>query len=296
MSTKLTFSQRHNFREVPETWQKDGMTIELKNRLWTVIFDLYWGKMKYYRSHISSPGNMARAVWDGFMKLPIDHKPATISPLQRIFHKMYEGLEWFEVYDYLEFFVRTELNQANIWDREDRIRRKDDFIRRCNQVLEDERSAYRFVSGIITPIIDDLSIDSIETALRHPLAGVYEHMQAALQCYSQRPEPDYRNSIKESISAVESLAKLITGNSSSTLGAALTTLERNGNITFHRALVRGLKNIYGWTSDEGGIRHGMSEQANVDEEDARMMLVACSAFVNYLVSKAEKAGVDLTGE
>jgi len=44
--------------------------------------------------------------------------------------------------------------------------------------------------------------------------------------------------------------------------------------------------LYGYTSDEGGIRHALIEKnSQVQIEDARFMLIACSAFVNYLISK-----------
>jgi len=44
--------------------------------------------------------------------------------------------------------------------------------------------------------------------------------------------------------------------------------------------------LSGYTSDKGGIRHGLKEEDhNVDIDEARFMLVTCSAFVNYLISK-----------
>ena len=47
---------------------------------------------------------------------------------------------------------------------------------------------------------------------------------------------------------------------------------------------------------EPGIRHaeGLTDP-NVGREEAQFMLVACSAFVNYLTEKARQAGVDGIG-
>ncbi len=50
---------------------------------------------------------------------------------------------------------------------------------------------------------------------------------------------------------------------------------------------------YGYASDAGGIRHGSSEHAKVGSGDARYILIWCSAFVNYVTEKAQKAGVKL---
>ena len=99
--------------------------------------------------------------------------------------------------------------------------------------------------------------------------------------YSNRSKPDYRNSIKESVSAVEAMCKKLT-NSKSALPAALTMLDKNLKVPMPGSLKGGFEKIYGYASSTHGIRHGFSEVQEVGEEDARFMLIACSAFVNYL--------------
>jgi hypothetical protein len=37
----------------------------------------------------------------------------------------------------------------------------------------------------------------------------------------------------------------------------------------------------------------MLGKSNLDIEDARFMLSTCSAFINYIVAKADKAGIEL---
>jgi hypothetical protein len=70
-------------------------------------------------------------------------------------------------------------------------------------------------------------------------------------------------------------------------------LVGEGKIKIHRALKHGFGNIYGYTSDEKGIRHPLldDEKANVDEADALFMIGACAAFVSYLINKARSAGL-----
>jgi hypothetical protein len=104
-----------------------------------------------------------------------------------------------------------------------------------------------------------------------------------LELLSNRKNPDYRNSIKESISAVESMAKTITQKPKADLEEALRILERSGKI--HGALKAGFSKLYGYTSDEGGIRHAMMEEPDLSSSDAQFFLVSCSAFTNYLKSK-----------
>ena len=65
-----------------------------------------------------------------------------------------------------------------------------------------------------------------------------------------------------------------------------------GRIKIHSALERGFKQIYGYTSDSDGIRHGLMEEPTCDFEDAKFMLVSCSAFINYLIAKSLKAEIE----
>lgn len=108
------------------------------------------------------------------------------------------------------------------------------------------------------------------------------HTEKSLEHYSKKPEPDLTNAIKESISSVEAAARIVVGSEKDTLGEALKKLGKAGAV--HPSLVAGWKNIYGFTSDVGGIRHASNtEEVAVDANLAKYMLISCSAFANYLM-------------
>lgn len=155
-----------------------------------------------------------------------------------------------------------------------------------NKLFEQEYVGYRFVKGYIVAITDKNEIEAIEKACSNPFEGCRAHIQKALGFLADRENKDYKNSIKESISAVESICEIIV--SEKTLSDALNKLEKAG-ITIHPALREAFKKLYAYTSDQGGIRHaeGMFE-SDVSFEDAEFMLVSCSAFVNYLIVKHNK--------
>ena len=196
--------------------------------------------------------------------------------------------KWFRVYDFMEFMA-NEYPSSDISAR---------FMDEANRILEQERSGYRFISGVIAPIASTEERETVEDALDttrgHPkLAGTFIHLRDSLKLLSNRQSLDelvYRNSIKESISAVESICQVIAGERA-TLGDGLKIIERASNIELHRALKQAFSSLYGYTSDANGIRHALLDEPNLELEDAQFMLVACSAFVNYLVSKATKAGI-----
>jgi len=113
--------------------------------------------------------------------------------------------------------------------------------------------------------------------------AVRKHLHRALELLSDKKKPDYRNSIKESISAVESITQELSGNPKATLGEALKILEKKNKL--HPALKVAYLKLYGYTSDEGGIRHAMLEEPNLSVADAKFFLLSCTSFINYLKSK-----------
>ena len=161
-----------------------------------------------------------------------------------------------------------------------------------NQLFEKEYVGYRFVAGEITPITNSLEIQEIEQACQIPFEGAHVQLQKALGFLSDREHPDYKNSIKESISAVESVCKVIANKPKAELGDALKALIAEG-YPIQGALKTGILALYGYTCEAGGIRHAEREtESTVTFEEAKFLMVTCSAIVNYLVAEYGKHGAE----
>ena len=155
-----------------------------------------------------------------------------------------------------------------------------------NEYFKREYIGYRFVDGIIVPISDSYEINTIQEALSNKFDAVYEHISKANKHLSNRDNPDYENSVKESISAVEALCEILTGvtGKEATLGRMLKKIEDNG-VVIHSGLRAAFNTLYGYTSDANGIRHaGDIGGPSTTFEEAKFMLVTCCAFINYLIS------------
>lgn len=276
------FSQRYGFRQVRDVIQTESMDQELRNRLWDVAFQSFFERLRtpVYDTQ-EEPSEVMRflpVLWHEHLKRPSDTIPQLESQARKQVREYFFACEWYEVYDFIEFLGSRYPDDAE--------RRQ--FIEQCNGVLKDELSGYRFVGASITPITTEEEIAEVEDALATtgPFAPVAQHLKRALELLSDRKNPDYRNSIKESISAVEALCGLVTGESTPTLGHCLKELEKH--VDLHGALRSAFEKLYGYTSDAEGIRHALLDQPRLDFEDAKFMLVACSAFVNYLKAKLSK--------
>lgn len=190
--------------------------------------------------------------------------------------------EWYRKFDLIEFSIKVLRRQCQQGDRRfEKI--VNSFVDMLNATFIRLKYAYRVVGDLIVEITNDEEIKTIETAIKQETA-IKTHFSCALKLLSNRPTPDYRNSIKESISAVEALCREIT--SENTLGDALKKLEKNG-VTIPVFLKSGFEKLYVYTNNEKtGIRHALMDDAETPQYDeAKFMLVACSAFVNYIQGK-----------
>lgn len=278
----MRFSQRLGLQPVKTQLQIDSIDDDLRIGLWNVVDTHYLKKFEPSpRAHLGKI--FFQLLYLSFLKLPLDSIDRFYSERCKRLRAWYFGWEWFQVYDFIEFLGQIEMTGFNAAQ----------FRKVCNEVLEKELSGYRFVSAQITPITNDIELNEIEQAIEisqeKKMLGVKTHLTTALAFLSDRKNPDYRNSIKESISSVEAMAQIILGDQKAELGKALKVIEEE--IGLHPALKAGFVKIYGYTSDADGIRHAMIQDSKSDFDEAKYMLVSCSAFINYLMMKAVKAGI-----
>lgn len=268
----MKFSQRIGKTSIRDMIQVDGMDYDLRVGIWNVIYDHFLRNIEDTYVNFSS----IPLLWIDFFKMPLDYIYTNNTTQFRFFRKWfkdwYDAAEWFEIYDLLEYISSFEYKQNF-----------DIMIESTNSILEKEMSAYRILKGSVTKITDELELSAIENASATEWNTVNEHVKTAVQFLSNRKSPDYRNSIKETISALESACELFSENTNGKFGTSIAKVTSQLNL--HSSLKKGFNALYGYSSDEGGIRHSLKEDSAAPTfEDAKYMLVTCSAFINYLKS------------
>ena len=274
----MRFSEREGFKPVRTVFQIDSVDENLRNGLWTIIYNCVIRRVSIQiLSGDTGIRDFLSNLWIYHYQKAVDQQLSYDEFLKFIRKEIFSG-PWYGIYDFIEFV----LSYFPFTSQE-----RDSFRKACNFWLEREMSAWRVIGNTVTRLTSEEEIEVVEAtcALRGPFTSASTHMNTALAHLSDRKSPDYRNSIKEAISAVESACRVVTENSKATLGDALKQLEKKG-IRIHPALRAGFDKLYGYTSDEGGIRHSLLEQSTVDFEDAKFMAVSCSAFVNLLRARS----------
>jgi len=277
----MRFSERAGLKPTKNIIQMDSMDDDLKNSLWNILDIFFWKNNKDSQYLYGTTEELLKDLWLNLFKWPLDTLNLRWSNTYQKIRDLYFDFKWWEVYDFIEFINQKHGKEHG----------KGVFEAGCNKMLERELSAYRFIGGKISPITATEEIEAIEKALTisDKFKNVKIHLRSALEKFSDRKNPDYRNSIKESISAVEAIAILITKEPKASLEKALIVIE--SKIGLHGALKSAFIKLYGYTSDAEGIRHALTEEPKLFSSDAKFMLVSCSAFINYLIEKIESAGI-----
>lgn len=269
---EMRFSERIGVREPLRLLQVGNMNPSLRNAIWNAIAPFLPEVQSYSPSHDQYLSVYYRHIWTGFLKLKIDDTPDTCWSCRSQLLIRFDKWDWMDVYDFLEFMVVNFL--------------PDGAEVSINEVLASERSGYRFIEKTLAPIIDETEIAAISRVVECPdiFSGARTHMTTAVGLFSMKVDPDYRNAIKEAVSAVESAAKVIAGSESATLSTAIKLID--GSLGLHPAFRDAVLKFYGWTSDEKGVRHSLlDEESTIDEADAHFAIVNCAGIVNFLIAK-----------
>ena len=281
----LTFEQAEGVEPLPEQLKLRELSQQLRARLWQAIYLSISENVDMGSEIFNEPeavtSNWLQILYDKHvsrehkMADEFDNRPSAVLPsLKLIFSKG----DYAQVFGFVQWVLRHPSCPYALSSAID-------------GALEDSRAAYRVVDeDTIVPIASDEELDSLKRAFDDVAAsefsGARRHLRNAA---SELGAGNWSASVRESIHAVGSVARMLDA-TSNTLTPALSSLEKS--IRVHSALKTGFGNLYGYTSDERGVRHALLDQGapQVDETDALYMLGSCAAFVSYLINKARLAG------
>ena len=305
----MRFSERMGYRKPKPMMGREEVDDALRSAIW----NYFWSRFKledsvFYETNPGWPNNeegvteygkkILTPIYRELLKRPLPWSLGAVNICEIkkdlkdfLFPSsgasFFEADEWYHIYDFAELLAGPFLSDAL---EEERARlnflgergEEFNFLKELNAILEREKSPYRFVGNKLALVTSKTEIAEIEAALEGPDL-VRKHIEQALALYSDRKAPDYRNAIKEAISAVEAAARIVSGEENASLGAAIKKLEKQGEV--HSAFAKGVSSLHGWSSDT--VRHAAKDgQPEIGEPEARFTLVTCSAIANFLLSKA----------
>lgn len=274
----LTFSQAYGYEELPAPLALEVLSEESRLELWNLLFShtSQWSGFEIdgYEYVRGAWRTIFLSLHQYFLRQPIDTFDSRTQYILPVYKKfILDALEFNQVFDLLLVIMR----HPNC---------PEDFTEEIAAIFQRCQLAY-FVDTNGPPAIfpaatqregETISV-SMQVLRDAGLNAAETHLRNAMECLNQN---DWAGSIRESIHAVESVARHIDSGQSNTLGAALNSLERHHPL--HPAFKRGISSLYGYTSDEEGIRHALvdNSESPAGRDEAIFMLGACASFASYL--------------
>lgn len=271
---KGLFSNRKGLTAVSNIVLKDAMSEDVKNAILT-CYSEFCNSLIYVNNRI--PEEIDKELWIHYRNRNLRDFYEGVGRRRLVFEPIIEDIQcpWYKKLDVLELVLRW-LSQQGLSSHF-----LEKFENNINNEFERLNYGYRIVNHKVTDITSEEEKKCIEDAIEESKDNVKEHLNKAIEYYSQKPESDNRNSIKESISAVEAVCRDLTGED--TLGKALNKLEERG-IAINNVMKVGIEKLYAYTNQPNtGIRHALMDTGYIPSKaEAYFMIVSCSAFINYL--------------
>lgn len=285
------FSTRIGITDSVKQIQIDSMDKELRNRLWNVYSELIFNGLKSFDSLNKKYiilDKYFNSLWHNYFKKPVDDIDKFVSVNYNDIKKYFFNASWYNIYEFLEFSIIFISNHENKFQGF-----LSDVIIEVNRVLTEEYSGFRLTNGVFCPITNDFEIKSVNDTFEYFKKGlklqiVNKHFGEAICLISKKPEADYRNSIKESISAIEALCRVFLSSDKSVLSDSLKIMASKNMFDIYPTILSSIDKLYSFSSTVA--RHAEVSDYCCKFEDAQFMLISCSSIINYLIIKATNSG------
>lgn len=263
---------------MPTQLNLEQLPTRTRTRLWNVLYESF--QIDPFFPGLDEPWlQILFDVHCDYFALPADEWDSCLSTIINQYRNFFQRKTFREVFDLLIILMQDS-------------RCPSEFITNVATLFDEERLAYSVVVDPEVTIIPTATMQEgrvISTALKETstfgLKGANSHLTLAGRAINDR---NWAESIRNSISAVESVVRQIDPNASKSLTSALISIKKSHRL--HPALGDAFQKLYGYTSDEKGVRHALLDEsiARVDAAEALFMLGACAAFVSYLCNTCEQ--------
>lgn len=281
----MKFSERIGYTKPKVVIQLETIDDDLKNDLWNLYYGNYLEPAEYQDIYLLREDfkSYFKKLWSDFLKKKINEIPQQSYTFIKLIEADFfdNSKAWYFIYDLIEYTFNTfdfrKIGDKSYFNHQ--------IESQLNSILEKNLSGYRFINKQFVPITNDQEIEAIHQAASNTdeYTTVSSHLNKAIEKLANKKAPDFNNSIKESISAIESYFKVFFKDPNIKFGTALTNLEQKYNLD--KNIKESILRIYGFCNNEGAIRHALKPGDKIDKiklAEAKYMIVICSAFINYL--------------
>jgi len=196
-----------------------------------------------------------------------------------VIERLIKNCEWYQFYDICEVVWANPYSQYS--------RHQEEFTEQVNALFREEQLGFQLKDGKIEKVgsgFIDAKVQEARYLLKEPeFKGADEHFEKAIKALNVRPNPDVENCIKDAVSAIESVGRIIVGNDKALLSDIIRDMAKNGTIP--KPLDQAIQKIYAYRGDQPGVAHGLVGTSKVTVDEAEFVLAMSAAIIIYLVNK-----------
>ena len=297
---QLTYSQRYGYEPLPQPMRLEELSDDLRREIWNVTREFLLSIRESYGRGYYFPSKESRFiehVLGRILKKPEDEVDTSYDVVLGLFKSLILRGPFNVVLDLVQIMINESPYMGSTGSFGGRIRSNEESLwvaNRIDNLFERYPAAY-WLDTSQYPLQffprsgkeqGEATQQALNTIRDSGMEGATTHLRQAAEHINARR---YADSIRESISAVESVARRIAPNDN-TLGGALKSLEKKGLLK-NNQLKKGFEQIYAYTNNEEGVRHSLvfKDSAGVGLDEAIFMFGACASFAAYLTNKHRQA-------
>jgi len=258
MAKRLPFSIRYETRRPTEGLIYDHVPARVQAGFINVLYDLLLPDALFGEVYLGLDRSLAGAPAD---------------PDLDDWEELIRDLQWDELCDACEV----------IWEKLDQQER-DRFTNKLNQLFSRNHFGFELRDGLMEKVgarVQEAAIAEARGILHDPdLSGPDEQYQKAIGFFNRRPEPDRENCVKEAVSAVEGVARVLLKDDSIILPDAMKQLRAGRGV--HATLVKLIDSLYAYRGDAEGVAHALTGPKEVRPAEAEFVLGASASAIVYL--------------
>lgn len=156
-----------------------------------------------------------------------------------------------------------------------------------NNLLSEENLGYRFQDGVFLRPgriqTQHNTNRAVAVLSNETLSKAREHFTKAQRYFSSRQEPDFQNSVKEAVCALESAITACSGiNVSNNFTRDIKELSGTDVGKVPQPLVAAMSSVYAYRGAASGVSHGNADGLRIDRNEAELILSVVAAFITYI--------------
>jgi tetratricopeptide (TPR) repeat protein len=260
------FSKRYALRPTPEGLMQEDVPERAKVGLFHIVSQFFEDKyLDLYK------------VLCVALRIPLDRNRANIYFASEAIEKLVMDCQWWQFYDICEVLWQSlEYKRANLSEE-------------INSLFREEHLGFELRDGKVEKIgsgFVDARIEEARYLLKESeFKGADKHFEKALKALNTRPNPDVENCVKDAVSAIESVGRIIVNDEKALLSDIIREMAKNKTIP--KPLDEAIQKIYAYRGDQPGVAHGLVGTSKVTIDEAEFVLAMSAAVIIYLVKKRQ---------